>query len=158
MKNNTLKSFADWYVANREGKGARYIKIHFENDRKRFEKILAESATAFEKTFSYNPFEMEQKDLPQYRKDIYNENSAFFAYSQTVTKQMPHIPRALLGANNYITFLMEQWQEPREESQEETQGETTTESRFVVTAEMDEQTFLQLSKNKSVEIVKIIAK
>jgi hypothetical protein len=153
MKNNTLKSFVDWYVANREGKGARYIKIHFENDRKRFEKTLAESAAAFEKAFGYNPFEMEQKDLPQYRRDIYNDNSAFFAYSQTVTKQMPHTPRALLGANNYIAFLMEQWKEPQEEPQE-----TTTESRFVVTAEMDEQTFLQLSKNKSVEIVKIIAK
>jgi len=104
MSKNLIVKFVDWYLENREGKGVNYFEHSFKSDRDIFIATLSEYAVEFAIAHGYNPFLDDKENLSNLKSDLYQENNSFFTYSESKSK---HMPRALLGKENYLKFLAE---------------------------------------------------
>lgn len=111
MKNvkneNVIVRFADWYFENRSV----YLDDYFKNDRDIFISALSNYAVEFAKAHGYNPFLIEKGNITfsmsKLRTDLYQPDqpkNSFVSYSKRFSN---HVPRAILGNENYLVFLSE---------------------------------------------------
>ena len=115
MKKDELLDFVKWYIKNREKKNindlklddVRYISHFFRYDKIKFIKELEEYAINYKKAYGYNPFIIKDDldvHIKKMENDLYEKNTSFYDYSENINN---HMPRAILGKNNYIKFLKE---------------------------------------------------
>ena len=105
---NVILNFVDWYLENQDGEKSNYFEIYFKNDREIFIATLSEYAVEFAIVHGYNPFLVEEKAvvpfLSKLKSDLYKDGNSFYDYSQSKSS---HMPRAILGNENYLKFLTE---------------------------------------------------
>lgn len=110
MKRTILDEFITWYVDKREGHGANYLKNNFGNDKAMFRNAITEYRDVFKNTFQYDLFVVDSEspsfagDIERRVSDLYDDSSSFARYSASKSN---HMPRAILGGKNLITFLEE---------------------------------------------------
>lgn len=103
---NVMIDFADWYINKKEGISAQYYKNFCNGDRDTFILTLSEYAVEFAIAHKYNPFLVNRSELEPFisklETDIYSKNNSFAKYSAKINN---HMPRAILGKENYIEYL-----------------------------------------------------
>jgi hypothetical protein len=104
---NLIVDFVDWYLETNEGKAANFCANFFKSDRDVFIAALSEYAVEFAMAYEYNPFKVETEDVASFsarlKDDLYNKKgTSFDMFSESKNN---HMPRALLGNKNYLTFL-----------------------------------------------------
>ena len=104
---NVIVMFADWYFENRSV----YLEDYFKSDKDIFIAALSNYAVEYAKAHGYNPFLVEKENimssLKTLKTDLYppkQSNNSFMDYSKGVGN---HVPRAILGDENYLEFLAE---------------------------------------------------
>ncbi|NDV66411.1 hypothetical protein [Bacteroides sp. 224] len=105
---NLLINFIDWYIENNEGKTANYLANNFNDDKDLFIAEVADYAVEFALAYGYNPFKVDKEKIAILKKDVYTDDSSFGKFSAP-----SHMPRAILGDNNYLKFL-EVWYADKE--------------------------------------------
>jgi hypothetical protein len=103
-KLNLIVSFADWYIETKEGRGANHLAHSFKNNRDCFIAGLSEYAVEFAMAYGYNPFKVDKEKLDALKADLEKKDTSFYKFSNS---QSTHVPRAILGKNNYLQFLTE---------------------------------------------------
>ena len=102
---DTLEDFITWFIEN-DGKSHNYFKLFFFNERARVKKELEKYEQIYEEQFGSKVFSFYKSRKDQFIKElnsnIYLEEGDFFEYS---LKSSRHMPRAILGKNNYLKFL-----------------------------------------------------
>lgn len=102
---DTLEDFITWFIEN-DGKSHNYFKLFFFNERARVKKKLEKYEQIYEEQFGSKVFSFYKSRKDQFIKElnsnIYLEEGDFFEYS---LKSSRHMPRAILGKNNYLKFL-----------------------------------------------------
>jgi hypothetical protein len=109
-KLNLIVSFADWYIETKEGESANYLAHSFRNDRDYFIASLSEYAVEFAMAYGYNPFKADKEKLDALKADLEKKGTSFDKFSES---QSTHVPRAILGKNNYLQFLTERYAEKK---------------------------------------------
>lgn len=107
---NLFDLFINWYIENREGKTSNYIGLQFRGKDEKFREAVKEYASEFENVFDYNPFEITVTSslINQMHSDIYLKDTPFEQYSK---RKSNHMPKAILGKNNYLRFISEYLQD-----------------------------------------------
>jgi hypothetical protein len=109
MVKKNIELFVKWYISNREGKGVNYLANTYKNNTAIFIEKLNEIGIEFEKSYFINPFEVDLNNISIDSLDLISvklkERSIEFEnYNK---KNSNGIPRAILGAKNYLRFLNE---------------------------------------------------
>ncbi|WP_432671154.1 AAA family ATPase [Flavobacterium sp. SM2513] len=103
---NVKDKFVDWMVANTNG--GNYFEKQFGSNRSRFEKELSEYEAIYKTTFDGVLFDLNLSNLSQeiavLSNNIYSKANAFYEYSKNNASDRP---KAILGKNNYLKFLNE---------------------------------------------------
>ena len=106
---NLKEEFADWFI-ELDGVDHNYFKDSFSSNKMRLIEALAEYEKVFTEEFNYSVFELSgdiKLHLSSLETDIYKDQGKFFEFSQVKSK---HMPRAILGKNNFLKFLEEKAQ------------------------------------------------
>ncbi|GHT23554.1 hypothetical protein AGMMS4957_15260 [Bacteroidia bacterium] len=94
---NVIVNFVDWYLKEKDAKD---VSHYFSTREDGFE-LLSECAAEFAKAYGYNPF-IDYADINQLQTDIYKKGTSFHKFSES---RSSHVPRAVLGNENYLEFL-----------------------------------------------------
>jgi hypothetical protein len=109
---NLKESFADWLIL-RNKQRANYFSTAFGSNRDRLVEHLTKYEAIYFEEFSSSVFNT-SKDLKNLllalENNLYIDSGKFFTFSE---KTSNHMPRAILGKNNYIKFLKELLYESR---------------------------------------------
>ncbi|MCG8234984.1 hypothetical protein G1K46_01605 [Tenacibaculum finnmarkense] len=102
---NFLNDFSDWLIQN-EGAKHNYLKDSFSSKKENLIQNLEKYQVIYEnqfgeKVFSFPKPEL-QNNINKLKKNLYLEEGEFFNFS---SKTSNHMPRAILGKNNYLHFL-----------------------------------------------------
>jgi 5-methylcytosine-specific restriction protein B len=103
-KNDSLlDKFINWFVEN-DGKQHNYFKHSFSGNRESLKKVLIQYEEIYYQEFNSKVFEF--NDINKFyeilTKNLNSKSGNFFEYS---AKKSSHMPRAILGKNNYLKFL-----------------------------------------------------
>lgn len=107
MKNNQILNFIDWYKKSKEGNGSNYISNNFKGDEELFTLSVFDCAIQYAIAFGQNPFDVEKGKISE-QISVISENlyekkdSSFHIYSEKINN---HMPKALLGKQNYLQYL-----------------------------------------------------
>ncbi len=104
---NLKENFADWFI-NKDGISHNYFKNNFGSSRVKLIEGLSKYEEIYEGEFHKSIFNSYGYNLEELiyelDKNLYIETGGFFDYSE---KTSTHMPRAILGKNNYLKFLGE---------------------------------------------------
>jgi hypothetical protein len=107
IKSNVLESFADWFIA-KDGLSHNYYKHTFSSNREKVINELKKYDSLYTKQFKSDLFEISLINtnilITQISNNISKDEGEFFELSK---KTSNHMPRAILGKNNYLKFLKE---------------------------------------------------
>jgi hypothetical protein len=104
---NVLEEFADWFIA-KDGLSHNYFKHTFSSNREKVINELKKYDILYTEQFKLDLFEISVIDIniliTQISNNISKDEGDFFELSK---KTSNHMPRAILGKNNYLKFLKE---------------------------------------------------
>ena len=102
---NLREEFADWFI-NQEGSKHNYFSKFFSSDRDKLIEELAAYEKIYEKVFGSKVFSVPKVDVITFidvlKENLYKEEGGFFEFSKAKSN---HMPRAIFGNKNYLTFL-----------------------------------------------------
>tara|TARA_R110002051_G_C8759547_1_gene501457 strand:- start:2502 stop:4466 length:1965 start_codon:yes stop_codon:yes gene_type:complete len=102
---NIKEEFADWFI-KQEGSKQNYFSKFFGSDRGKLIEELSAYEKIYEKEFGSKVFSFPQveslKFIDVLKENLYKEKGDFFEFSKAKSN---HMPRAIFGKNNYLTFL-----------------------------------------------------
>lgn len=102
---NTFDDFINWFV-NYNNSSQNYFVNNFSSDKEKFKEALMEFERVYESEFGSKVFTVNVNDkrafVENLEENLYQEQGEFFEYS---AKKSNHMPRAILGRNNYLRFL-----------------------------------------------------
>ena len=111
FKHNTLESFIDWFIQN-DGETHNYYSNNFSENRDRLKTELEKYEVLYENDFGSKVFSFANSNLNQHiellKSNLDLNEGSFFKYSESKSN---HMPRAILGKNNYLKFLREEYSE-----------------------------------------------
>ena len=104
---NLLEKFTDWFIL-KDGITHNYYKSSFSSNRERIIAELKKYEELYKQEFNSSIFQIENENLNlkinEIENNIYKEEGIFFEFSKKIST---HMPRAILGKNNYLKFLLE---------------------------------------------------
>ena len=104
---NVLEEFADWFIA-KDGLSHNYFKHTFSSNREKVINELKKYDSLYTDQFKLDLFEISLINInlliTQISNNISKDEGDFFELSK---KTSNHMPRAILGKNNYLKFLKE---------------------------------------------------
>ncbi|MFZ1516069.1 MAG: hypothetical protein WAT21_11755 [Saprospiraceae bacterium] len=104
---NLIERFADWFI-KLDGTKYNYYTDSFGSNRDKLLEQLSKYESIYKEQFGTYIFNLQgeepNKFINELEKNLYIENGDFFQFS---LKTSTHMPRAILGKNNYIKFLRE---------------------------------------------------
>jgi hypothetical protein len=104
---NLKEKFADWLILNNQSK-KNYFSSAFGANRTRLLENLTKYEEVYKEEFNTTVFSSSQNKLneliSELENNLYLDSGKFFSFSE---KQSTHMPRAILGKNNYLKFLKE---------------------------------------------------
>ncbi len=107
---NLKEKFADWFIS-KSGENNNYFSENFGSNRSRLLEKLDEYDSLYHTDYSKNVFEFPKEQVAEkireLESNLYQTTGVFFEHSSTTPN---HVPRAILGNNNYIYFLKEEIQ------------------------------------------------
>lgn len=99
--------FADWFI-EKDGVDHNYFKNNFGSSREKLMDSLSKYEEIYESEFHKTIFNFSGNNLDEFINELevnlYLETGSFFNFSEKIST---HMPRAILGKNNYIKFLKE---------------------------------------------------
>lgn len=102
-----LDKFSDWFV-KLDGNQHNYYTNNFNSDKAKFREELKKYEAEYEKEFQEKVFSFNPKQISEFieklNSNLYQESGLFFDFSSKISH---HMPRAILGKNNYLLFLNE---------------------------------------------------
>jgi hypothetical protein len=105
--NNLKERFADW-MRDKNKIRKNYFSNNFNSNMERFIKALDEYEDIYKDEFGSLIFSTPNQSLDDFiaeiENNLYTDSGIFFDFSQ---KKSTHMPRAILGKNNYLAFLNE---------------------------------------------------
>lgn len=108
MKSNEILNFVNWYIDTKEGNGSNYINNNFNGDTELFRLNIIDYAIQYAMSYGHNLFEVDNNKIPDLIKkieeDLYGSKTetSFKKYSESINR---HMPKALLGKENYLKYL-----------------------------------------------------
>lgn len=106
-RNEFIDQFADWLIS-KNGTTHNYLKDSFSSSKSKLIDALKKYETEYENDFGEKVFSFATENIDQFishlETNLYSEDGTFFEFSSKVSN---HMPRAILGKNNYIKFLKE---------------------------------------------------
>lgn len=107
-KVNVLDSFANWFSIPTERHN--YMNDDFSNSISKLKEILLEYERVYESEFGSKVFTFNKNNkdafIAQLESNLYKKKGEFFELSK---KASNHLPRAVLGKNNYLAFLKKEY-------------------------------------------------
>lgn len=104
---NLKEKFADWLIYNNQIK-KNYFSSAFGSNKARLIENLSKYEDVYKEEFNTTIFTSSQNKLneliAELENNLYLDSGKFFSFSE---KQSTHMPRAILGKNNYLKFLKE---------------------------------------------------
>lgn len=104
---NLKEKFADWIILNNQIK-KNYFSSAFGSNKARLIENLSKYEDVYKEEFNTTIFTSSQNKLneliAELENNLYLDSGKFFSFSE---KQSTHVPRAILGKNNYLKFLKE---------------------------------------------------
>lgn len=104
---NLKEKFADWLILNNQSK-KNYFSSAFGSNRTRLLENVTKYEEVYEEEFNTTVFSSSHNKLneliSELENNLYLDSGKFFSFSE---KQSNHMPRAILGKNNYLKFLKE---------------------------------------------------
>ncbi len=104
---NLKEKFADWLILNNQIK-KNYFSTAFGSNKTRLIENLSKYEDVYKEEFNTTIFISSQNKLneliSELENNLYLDSGKFFSFSE---KQSTHMPRAILGKNNYLRFLKE---------------------------------------------------
>lgn len=104
---NLKEKFADWLILNNQIK-KNYFSTAFGSNKARLIENLSKYEDIYKEEFNTTIFTSSQNKLneliAELENNLYLDSGKFFSFSE---KQSTHMPRAILGKNNYLKFLKE---------------------------------------------------
>ena len=104
---NLKEKFADWLILNNQIK-KNYFSTAFGSNKARLIENLSKYEDVYIEEFNTTIFTSSQNKLneliAELENNLYLDSGKFFSFSE---KQSTHMPRAILGKNNYLKFLKE---------------------------------------------------
>jgi hypothetical protein len=101
------QKFADWLILNNQLK-KNYFSSAFGSNKTRLLENLSKYEEVYKEEFNTTVFSSSQNKLneliSELENNLYLDSGKFFSFSE---KQSTHMPRAILGKNNYLKFLKE---------------------------------------------------
>jgi len=105
--NNLKERFADW-MRDKNKIRKNYLSNNFNSNIERFIKALDEYEEVYKEEFGTLIFSITNQSLEDIivslENNLYQDSGKFFDFSE---KKSTHMPRAILGKNNYLAFLNE---------------------------------------------------
>jgi hypothetical protein len=110
LNTSDLKSdFANWLIKY-DGIKHNYFKKSFGSNQEKLLSILTEYENIYIKTFGSKIFDLSNMNeiefIDELERNLYLDDGEFFEYSKY---KSTHMPRAILGKNNYLAFLKEKF-------------------------------------------------
>jgi hypothetical protein len=104
---NLLQKFVDWFIS-KDGVNHNYFKDYFSSNREKVVIELIKYDDLYLAQFNSDLFEIQENNINsiivEIENNVYKEVGIFFEFSK---KTSNHMPRAILGKNNYLKFLKE---------------------------------------------------
>lgn len=105
--NEIIEQFSDWLIS-KDGATHNYFRDSFSSNKSKLIEALKKYETEYENDFNEKVFSFMSNDINQFishlESNLYSDNGSFYDFSSKVSN---HMPRAILGKNNYIQFLKE---------------------------------------------------
>ena len=105
---NLKDKFADWLIL-KDGGSINYFNKNFASSREKLIQNLDHYNSLYSQDYSLDLFKLKKSEIlekiNEIGKNVYNKTGLFFDYSQRTSH---HMPRAILGKENYLVFLKEQ--------------------------------------------------
>ena len=112
---NLQNEFADWFILQ-DGIKHNYFKDSFHSDKTSLVEALFEYEAVYEGEFHSLVFSIPSDDSKAYisnlEQNLYKESGKFFEFSKTKSN---HMPRAILGKKNFLSFLTEKFSSSKQE-------------------------------------------
>lgn len=106
-QSNLKERFSDWFIKRDVAKN-KYLAHSFSSNQDKFLKELTRYEELYNEQFGKTIFSFQKKEFSEFinelEKNIYLDEGSFFQFS---SKTSNHMPRAILGKNNYLAFLNE---------------------------------------------------
>lgn len=106
---NLQNEFADWFILQ-DGIKHNYFKDSFNTNKARLLEALSEYESVYEDEFNSLIFSILKNDsqthISDLERNLYKESGKFFEFSKM---KSTHMPRAILGKKNYLSFLREKF-------------------------------------------------
>lgn len=106
---NVIDDFINWFV-NLDGKKHNYFSDSFSKDRVKLKTQLLKYELYYENAFNSKVFTLEldkvNKMIDEIRINLDKKEGYFYEYSSITSH---HMPRAILGKNNYLLYLKERY-------------------------------------------------
>jgi len=104
---NVKENFADWLIKQNGSKNS-YFENFFGADKNKLIENLSKYDEVYIKEFGKSVFTLPKNSLSEFinelEKNLYRDSGEFYSFSE---KRSTHMPRAILGNDNYIKFLRE---------------------------------------------------
>jgi hypothetical protein len=104
---NLKEKFADWLILNNQIR-KNYYSTNFRSSKARLIDNLSKYEDVYKEEFNTTIFTSSQNKLneliAELENNLYLDSGKFFSFSE---RQSTHMPRAILGKNNYLKFLKE---------------------------------------------------
>ncbi len=102
--------FIKWFIKREQNGGpSNYFQASFSSDPVKFNSALGFYEELYSESFESELFKFNKnnitKKILEIKENIFNKSSSFYKYSK---KTSHHMPRAILGEKNYLSFLSEQ--------------------------------------------------
>jgi hypothetical protein len=116
IEGDIIENFADWFIRS-GGSKHNYFKDSFNSSRENLLKALKKYEKEYETEFQNKVFSVELAALPDFisnlEDNLYRDHGLFHEFSAKISN---HMPRAILGKQNYLKFLEEEIQNISQES------------------------------------------
>ena len=107
VNDEVINQFAKWFIS-KDGITHNYFSRTFSNDIKKLLAALRKYEGIYYNQFKIKLFEFDDNKIDEFifetHENIYQESGSFFEFSKITSK---HMPRAILGEKNYLTFMKE---------------------------------------------------
>ncbi|MGL2963439.1 McrB family protein [Flavobacterium sp. RSB2_4_14] len=113
---NLKENFADWFIKLDKVKH-NYFTDSFGSNRDKLLEQLTKYDTIYKEQFGTSVFSLPQNEIREFinelESNLYSDKGEFYEFS---LKTSTHMPRAILGKNNYLRFLKELFIESKKTS------------------------------------------
>lgn len=106
---NYLPEFIEWFIS-KDGLSHNYYNKFFSSNKDKLKEELSYYNSLYKKDFKQDVFELNPNDIEnkieQIKRNFDQQEGYFFEFSSSKPN---HMPRAILGKNNYLKFLNEKF-------------------------------------------------